>query len=204
MAPDQNAGNATPTFHEAVFKGSPKALRGLLTGLALGSGVASPYWFHDEADIADPGAPKRARRVVEKLRLVPAAEVRVVVGGGLAALLRRLRRQIAASGVCELDSLRRIKTARAALRYHTYAKRYDDEVQILLRDLPRGVTLEAPTRTVRTDPHAQGVEVYSPAHEFESRGGGVLAGRFDLVIGLRDRLDVHPLIECDQVDIVVD
>jgi len=204
MPTTPNTKNAAPAFYEAVFKGSPKAIRGLLTGLVLGSGGTAPFWFHEDADIVDPGAPRRARRAVEKLRLVPVVEVRAVVGADLAKQLRGLQKQIGDSGIGEVDSIRRIKHARAALRYHTYGKRYDDEVQILLQDLPHGVKLEDVTRKVRTDPRAKGVEAYTPAHDFESRGSGVLVGRFDVVLELRNRLDVHPLIECDEVELIVD
>jgi hypothetical protein len=193
---------ANVTYHEVVIKGSPKTVRGLLTGLALGAGEDLAFWFHEDEDIVDPTIPRTARRTIEKLHLLPTTLVRVVVTGTIAKLLRARRRAIEASGVCEVVEIDRVKKARFELCYHTYAKRYDDEVQILLKDLPRGVKLLNPVHDVELDPDAEGVEAYSPAHSFESRGGGIIEGRFDLVLDLRNRLDVHPLIDCEAVELL--
>jgi len=126
----------------------------------------------------------------------------VVVSATLAKVLRAKKKALADSGVCEVESIDRIKQAQVEIKYQTFGKRYDDEVQALLRDLPRGVKLMNPVHVVETDPEAKGIEAYAPVHHFESNGAGILLGRFDLVIDLRDRLDVHPLIECDEVELV--
>ena len=48
----KSAGTSSPAFYEAVFKGSPKAVRGLLTGLALGLEDEVSVWYHCDEDIA--------------------------------------------------------------------------------------------------------------------------------------------------------
>ena len=203
MAKKTPSRTPAPAYYEAVFKGSPKVVRGLLAGLILGSGAEADHWFHDDHDITDPTLPKTARRAAEKLHLLPVRDVRVVVTGELAATLRGLRRQLAASGPCELAELKRIRKTRVALRYHTYARRYDDEIRTLLRDLPRGVKLLEAKHEVTIDKEAKGVEAYAPAHHFESCGSGVLEGRFDTVLDLRNRLDVHPLIQCEELELTL-
>jgi hypothetical protein len=190
-----------PTFHEVEFSGSPKSVRGLLAGLIIGSGIACERWYHADEDIA-PGAAKASmRRAAEKLHLMPVSTVQAVVTGELAKLLRGSARAIAARGVAEVVRIKRIKKARVELRYHTFARRYDNEVQTLLKDLPRGVKLEQVERSVEVDEDARGVEMYTAVHDFESCGSCVLAGRFDLVLDLRNRLDVHPLIECGEIEL---
>jgi len=202
MAKKQSVQHAAPTFSEVVFKGSPKAVRGLLAGLAIGQDVPATYWFHDDVRIADPDQPRRARRAAEKLHLLPVTEVRAVVSGDLAARLRKAGKEIAATGVCEVAAVRKVRRARAPLRYHTYARRYDAEVQTLLGDLPRGLKLENHERHEEVDSGARGVETYAATHDFESEGCAVLSGRFDLVVEWRDRLDVHPLITCEEIELV--
>ncbi len=191
-----------PTFHEVVFQASPKAVRGFLAGVILGSGEDARCWFHDDVGIvADPDE-GRIRRTAERLRLVSVSEVSVVVTANLARLLRSLTKRINASGAAEITSIRRIKQARVALRYHTYAKHYDDEVQILLGDLPRGIKIQDREHETKKDSHAKGVEAYTAVHHFESEGGGMLVGRFDLVLQARDRLIVHPLINCREIELI--
>jgi hypothetical protein len=203
MAKNSNERTAAPTFYEVVMKGSPKAVRGLLAGFALGQDLECCGWYHQDYDIAPGGDSASVRRAVERLHLLPVSEVRVVVDGNLAKLLRARAKRIAGSGVAEVESVKRIKQARVEVRYHTYARRYDEEVQILLRDLPRGVKLMDVEREVETDEEARGVEAYTAVHHFESQGSATLLGRFDLVLDLRDRLDVHPLIECDDIELVL-
>jgi len=192
----------TVSFYEIVFKGSPKAIRGVLTGLALGAALPCDFWFHRDHDIVDPTVPRTARRTAEKLHLLPVTTVRVVVSGDLAKVLRARKKALAASGLCEIEAIDRIKQVQVELKYHTYAKRYDDEVQALMTDLPRGVKLMNPVHKIEEHPEAKGSERYTPAHHFESRGGGILLGRFDLVLDLRDRFDVHPLVECEEIELV--
>lgn len=193
---------ATVSYHEVVCKGSPGPVHGLMAGLALGAGLEAEFWFHDEHDIVDPAVPCSLRHRVARLHLLPQTEVCLVVSGAFVKLLRAHRKAIAASDVCEIEEIRRIKSAQVAVHYHTYARRYDDEVRILLKDLPRGVKLVDAKHEVHLDPEAEGIEAYSATHPFESRGQGVLTGRFDLVADLRDRLDVHPLITCDKIELV--
>ena len=203
MAKKPAAKTPAPSFHEAVFKGSPKAVRGLVAGLLIGSGQDDAFWFHKDTDIADPSAPRTVRRAVEKLHLMPVSEVRVVVDGNLAKLLRSHRTAIAASGVCELAELVRIKQARATLSYHTFARQYDDEVKALLASLPRGVKLADHNREVKRHPESKGIESYAPAHDYESCGDGALTGRFDLILAIRNQLDAHPLITFEPLDLVI-
>ena len=203
MAKNSNTRTAAPTFYEVALKGSPKAVRGFLAGLVLGADLEHDGWYHLDEDIAPGDQAASVRRVVQKLHLLPVSEVRAVVGAPIAKKLRSLARAIAESGVCEVIAVKRIKQARVTVSYHTFAKRYDEEVQILLRDLPRAVKLQDVEREVETDAEAEGVEAYTPVHAFESQGSGVLVGRFDLVLDLRNRLDVHPLIDCGEIELVL-
>ena len=203
MAKKSNPRTAAPTFYEVELKGSPKAVRGFLAGLVLGADLEHDGWYHLDEDIAPGNQSASVRRAAQKLHLLPVSEVRAVVAAPIAKKLRSLARAVAKAGVCEVVAIKRLKQARVTVEYHTCAKRYDDEVQILLQDLPRGVKLQDLEREVMTDTEAEGVEAYSPVHEFESRGSGVLVGRFDLVLDLRNRLDVHPLIECGEIELVL-
>ena len=191
-----------PAFYEVVFHASPKVVRGFVSGLILGSGEDAQYWFHDDVGIEEDTEDSHLRRAAERLRLVPVSEVSVVVSANLAKLLRSLTKKINASGAAEISSIKRIKQAKVAVRYHTYAKHYDDEVQILLGDLPRGLKLTDRENTVKKDPKAKGVETYTSVHHYESDGGGILVGRFDLVLQARDRLIVHPLINCREIELI--
>jgi hypothetical protein len=200
----QNVASKTaPSFYEVAFKGSPKAVRSLLAGLTMGHGIDHEVWYHCDEQISDADCPESVRRAAERLHLLPVSEVLTVVTAPVAKLLRSRSRQIAKLGVGEVHHIKRIKQARVTVRYHTFARRYDNEVMTLLNDLPRGVKATGVERDVDTDAEARGVEAYTVVHDFESRGSATLVGRFDKVRELRSRLDVHPLIECGEIELVL-
>ncbi len=198
MTSNQPAPTTTPTFSEVTLKGSPKVVRGFLAGVALGSGECLPYWFHHDEDIISDSGASTAHRAAALLHL-QTGDVQFVATGPLVKLLRKVQREAADRGICELNSIVKIKSASCHLSYRAFATRYDEEIQALLRDLPRGVKLVDVEREVHTDPSAKGVEAYAPAHDYEAQGSARLQGRFDLVRAKRLQLRDHPLVEVKEL-----
>jgi hypothetical protein len=186
-----------------VLKGSPKVIRGFLAGLALGSAQCLPYWFHHDEDITSPAAASAAKRAAALLHL-QAGEVRLVATAPLVKLLRKVQKEAADRGICEVGEIARIKSASFRISYQAYAQRYHQEIQDLLHDLPRGVQLVDEDHEIRTDPSAVGVEAYAPAHDFEAAGSARLSGRFDLVLAKRKQMREHPLVAVEDLELVLD
>lgn len=187
---------ATPAFYEVLLEGSPKVASGFLAGLALGAGIeAQVYYCHEDAIGEEEGL---GERLAELLARQP-RDCRVVVDGGLRELLRRLGARLGRQTGLELASIRRVRSAELPFRYEAFARRYAEQIERKLGELPAGVKVLDHERQESVDPEAAGLEAYSPAHDYEIKGQGRIVGRVDLVVEARRALAEHPLIKVDRI-----
>lgn len=186
---------SNPAFHEVVVEGPFERSQGLLLGLALGSGVAGRLYFsHEEGIRATFG-----ERLREALGL-HAPICHVVVDEPVRDLLERLRGDLGAHGV-RIAEVRAVRSARFTFSYHAYAPRDTKQIMTLLAELPLGIAREGGAPRERVDEAGQGIEAYTPVHQYEGEGAGTLSGRVDLVIEARRRLGAHPLVKVDRIEL---
>jgi len=190
-----------PSYSQVVLRGSESVVRGFLSGLAMGSGECLPHWFFEDEHVDVP-EDSPVHQAASFLHLAP-HEVYVVAAAPLVKALRKAEKEARARGLCEVVDIAKIRSASFEARYKAYAPRYDMEIQDRLDDLPRGLKRTDDEREVRSDPDAEGVEAYTPVHDFESRGRCHITGRIDLVIAKRKQLDEHPLIEVGEIELTL-
>lgn len=178
------------TFSEVVFRGKPKVVRACLSGLLLGAGRQAPVFYSFLDGVHHEGKAEKLAGLVG----ARGSDCHVIVDAETATWLRGLSRAITAETGLVIASNRRIRGASMDVRYHTYGKKYEDEILALLRDLPAGVRLSGFRQDTRLDARGRGLEIYSPVHEFESLGEGSVSGPVDELIRLRRRLAEHPLL----------
>lgn len=195
MATDRADG----AFNEVVFRGKPKVVRAFLSGLLLGADRRAQVYYSFLEGVKHEG---RSEKLAEMVG-VRSTDCHVIIDAQTAGWLKGLARAIATETGLEITANRRIRGASLALKYHAYAKRYEDEIMAALGDLPAGVRLTGLKREARTDPTAKGVEAYSPAHEFEAKASGTLTGPVDALIGLRRRLAAYPLLKLAEIELKV-
>ena len=85
--------------------------------------------------------------------------------------------------------------------FEAFAKRYNDEIVEVLRNLPAGLRADGFQHNVKLDPSAKGVEAYAPTHDYEAKGTGTVVGRVDLVIELKRKLRDFPLVKSDEIEL---
>jgi hypothetical protein len=187
----------TRSFYEVILSGPHDLVHGCLTGLWLGAGLAhGPVFGHEEA-VEGPSFGDKLKEFIH----VHAHECHVILDAPLRGLVKKNARRLFAESGVAVVSERRIRKAAFDFEYKVYAARYDREIQAVLAKLPGGVKLIDHVRQERIDPKAKGVEAYSPAHDFEVCGEGIVRGRFDHVAEARRILDEHPLIDAGLIDL---
>jgi hypothetical protein len=186
-------------FSEVVFRGSPKVVRACLSGLLLGAGRPATVFYSFLDGVHHEGKAERLAELVG----VRSSDCHVIVDAETATWLRGLSRAITAETGLVITSNRRIRGASMDLRYHTYGKKYEDEILALLKNLPAGVKLSGFRQDTRVDERGRGLEVYTPVHEFEATGDGAVSGPVDELIGLRRRLAEFPLVRVSDIQLTL-
>ena len=186
-------------FSEVVFRGKPKVVRACLSGLLLGAGRQGAVYYSFLDGVHHEGKAEKLAELVG----VRASDCHVIMDAETAAWLRGLSRAITAETGLVITSNRRIRGATMALRYHTYGRKYEDEILALLRDLPAGLRLSGFRQRERLDESGRGLEIYSPVHEFEAVGEGAISGPVDELIRLRRRLAEYPLLKVSDVQLTL-
>lgn len=193
----KNSTNNTGAFHEVVFEGKPKVVRAFVAGLLLGSGREATVFFNFDEGVQYEG---KAERFAERIGLRTAG-CHLIVDGETSAYLKAMAKPIAETAGLEISAHRRIRSASLDFRYHAFARRYDDEIVKLVKNLPEGLKLRGFKHDVKLDPGAKGIEAYAPTHHFEACGEGQIYGGIDLLIGLRRALKEFPLIEASEIEL---
>lgn len=186
-----------PTFYEVVLEGPPEVSRGFLRGLLLGAGHDGYLDFGLERMGAGGSLGEKLR---EMIHLHP-HECHAVVDVPVRDLLARSAASMERESGLRLAAQNQIRAARFSFHYQAFAPRYAREIGALLAALPAGLRREGGEPTETLDPDAHGIEAYSPAHEYEAKGEGRIVGRVDLVIEAWRRLDAHPLVQVETVEL---
>ena len=183
-------------FHEIVVEGQSEHARGLLTGLFLGAGERGRIWFATEVGVRTP----LGERILEKVRL-HAGLSHVIADGPARKLIRSMREAMEEHGV-RIVSEQEIVSARFEYEYHCHARKYAKQIRDALGSLPESLKREGEKPQVTVDRSAEGVEVYSPVHDFEEEARGAVSGaRVDLLIEARRKLDELPLVKTEPIEL---
>lgn len=188
---------AKKSFYEVVFVGKPKVVRAYLAGLAAGSGDDATIFFSFEDGVFHEGKVER----LSELLHVRALDCHVIVDAATSARLKKNMKKLQAETGLNIESNKHIKSASLVFNYEAFAKRYDDEIVEIFRNLPAGLRLEGYTRDVKLDPSAKGVEAYTATHDFEAKGSGIVVGRVDFVIELKRKLRDFPLVKSEEIEL---
>ena len=180
-----------PSFYEVVFQGSPKVVRGFLAGLQIGCGEQTTVLYHFDAGIFDES---RTERLAERIGFRQ-SDCHVIVDRYLCDRLRKIAEQIAEETGLVIESCRNVRSAELPFKFTVYARRYQQEIMKLIKELPAGLRLADFQYHEDVDPGAEGVEAYAPAHHYAAHGKGKIVGRVALLVEHRIKLARQPLIE---------
>lgn len=185
-------------FVEVVFEGHFNTVRGYVEGLRDGMGTASEFFFSSEAGIE---AETLSELIKEWVSLGHKLH-HVVMEEELCNKIKDVLSKKGRDAVMTYTSIKSSKLVRGAVfdfEFEAYASKYADEIKELLSRLPEGVSLSDYKPEEKINHKAEGVELYTPAHDFIFRGKGSIAGPVEQVVAFRGVLDEHPLVEAKKV-----
>ena len=130
--------SAKPSYYEVVFKGKPKVVRAFLSGLLMGSGAEGDIYYSYSEGVFHEG---KAEKFKEMTRF-RAIDCHVIMDKETSTLLKKMQKGIATETGLEITSHRSIRSASIELCFEAFARRYNDEIVALLKNLPKGLKLE--------------------------------------------------------------
>jgi hypothetical protein len=184
-------------WSEIIIEGPRAAATAFVTGyLAAGNhAVDSVVWEHEAGltvgsfvnRIATMLSAERHHGVFAPARLASAIASAIDERGNLAEL--RLERLLTVVGV------------RFAFRAEAFAEDLAAELRDVIADLPAGTVLESIAGEEETDTSAEGVELYSPRHDFRFRIAGRVRSDDGAALVLLKRLHVYDAVKFEDVEI---
>ncbi len=188
---------AKKSFYEVVFTGKPKVVRAYLAGLTAGSGQDATIFFSFQEGVFHEGKVER----LSELMHVRALDCHVIVDVDTSNRLKKVAKTLEMETGLAITSNRHIRSASLAFGFEAFAKRYNDEIVEVIRNLPPGLRLDGYTHDVKLDPSAKGVEAYTVTHDYEAKGTGIVVGRVDLLIELKRKLQDFPLVKSEEIEL---
>ena len=189
-------GNSTRrSFYEVVFRGKPKVVRAFLGGLVMGSGHDARLFFSYLSGVHHEGKVEKFAELVG----FRADDCHVIVDQQTSRLIKKLARRITEETGLAITSHRGVRAAEMPFSFQAFAANYDQQIVDRLRNLPTGLRLQGFKHDVRLSPDAKGVEAYSPVHDYEATGQGVIKGPIDALIDLKEDLKDFPLIKTEEI-----
>ncbi len=176
-------------YVELVLHGPEDRAVAFVEGFWRGTRAEGSVWFAGREHVG-------LESFLERLRDRLSHDTHVILPRGPAeALIREL--DDAPTVQLEADEPRAIEYAELPVQFECYSREEARAVRSAVEDeLPDGVRLEAYEPTEEKNDDAKGVELYSPVHDFISRGEGRYVGPVAGVIAMARRLTdqsfIHP------------
>jgi hypothetical protein len=152
-------------WYEVIIEGREEAIRKILPGVA--SDGDAPVWG-EELDLHAATLPERLLELLgartHHLLFVPSSQI--------GALTRTLQ----AKPELRLERVREILGGRFSFHAKVYSQEVAARIREALHALPPEVRLEDFAEDEKVYPHARGVELYTPLHEYTYNASGVFTG----------------------------
>lgn len=182
-------------YQEVIVEGPPDQLRTYLQGLLVGKGLhGNEVIFAEDAGVVTETFFQHLAEMVGFQRrhshlLVPAP------------LTEDVETAVEKSGDLELRIAGRrvIRSASFDFSYTAYSREHYDEIHGMLTK-HAGVTLSPDYQPViQENPEDEGVELYSPLHEFEASARGTATGSVPAILSLYRAANQHELIDLEPI-----
>lgn len=176
---------------EVVIRGHERYAQGFIRGLFIGQ--HTHWWpvFHAEFGIE---GETLAEALKEWVGLAEPVSRFVIPEAAFETVLAALRDPRALG--LKLVEARPIRSATFSLDAAVYSEAVGEQVKAILQRIPPSVSIEGWRPAEVVDPDSSGVELYSPAHDYQLKGKASISGPF------RDVLYMHE--QCRRVSQVAE
>ncbi len=185
-------------FYEAVFEGKYETICGIMEGFLLGKDKAWEWFPSKNFDIE---TETFTEAFLEWASLKSKLHHIIIEKDFINTLTESLKKhpEMKYAGESYIKSVREIESATFEFKSKSYAKKYGDEIQSILKELPASVKISDLSEELKEDKDAEGIELYAPAHDYEYRSHGKVTGNINDIIEFRKILNTHPLIEVTDI-----
>ena len=190
-----------PAFHELVVEGQYVNLRSFITGYFLGKGLRSTgaiVLFNKEHHIKRESLSSVIKTWLSGHELLVHLLVR---SDHHRPLVRALKRGGETLGF-EIRSDRKVARAAFDFRFIAYSKAHAQKLRRIVENLPEGVRLRGYKPLETIDEEAQGVEAYTPVHDYQISAKGRVSGPLPGVLKVHEKARQTELMEEEPIELV--
>lgn len=181
------------SYRELVVRGDANLLRGFLSGYQLARKIKRGFYVCRDSPI-------NTHHLMEVLTF-KGDYIHVIltqrVHEGIVAAIRQ-----AEDMEFTIVSDKPIAKLSFEFKFRTASTKVGARLKRLFDKLPAGLELTRYEPEEEIDPSAKGIEFYSPAHHYQFRGEGEVAGDLDKLFRFRRKLDEHEFIDVERIDVV--
>lgn len=182
------------TYHELVVKGGGRLLRGFVRGYQVAKNIKKGLIVCKDYPVNTHHLKHILTFQGGHLHLICSARVRP---GFISAVEK------ASDLGFELLSDNEIHKASFEFKFETFNEKVASDIKRVLRTLPADVKIENFEREETTDPEAEGVEIYSPVHDFTFKGNGTVEGDIEKLCAFHTKLDEHEFFEVENIELSI-
>jgi len=181
-------------YFEAVFEGKYDTISGMMEGFLLGADKNWKWFFSRDFHIE---AETFTDAFLEWASLKSKLHHIIVEEDFLNALSDACKKHPEMKHISDkyIKSTKEITKASFEFESKTYAKKYGLEIQEILRERSPKLEISDFKEEEKENKDAEGIELYTPAHDYDYESEGKISGPVDEVIEFRTKLNLHPLVE---------
>jgi len=185
------------SFYELVISGSFLYVKGVITGICIGAEKEPYVIFNKEHKIESETMGEMLKELIGLSEVI----VHVILPETLVDLIKvKLNHK---SANVKIKSSKLISSAEFEFDFEAYTEKHKNEIKEIL-DKPHGNVILSDDTEINENYYndSKGVEVYTPAHNYEYTGEGKANGSFPDIFELFKKCDDHPLINVEKLHLI--
>ena len=190
-----------PECFHLVIQGKEKVARGFVEGLMVGANAYGSIYFIDDLEVD-------SRHLLDWFKHLLSSKheyISMIVEDHLLDLITKGVEDQAQDLNLSVVAAKKVTSASFEFSFECFSKEHGAAIKKLLEELPEDVVM-LPDTQFKTlhHPDAQGLEMYSPIHEFEYSGKGTLQGKVKKVVEIYRKASEEPLIKLEKLQFQLD
>jgi hypothetical protein len=181
-------------YFEVVISGSFLYVKGLITGICIGAGKNPSVIFNKERKIESETMGEMLKEFVGLSDIL----VHVIVPDDLLDFVKGTLSH--KDAYVKIKSVKKIISANFEFDFQAYSEKQKNEIKAIFDNPPCNLSYSKDTKFHENiDNNAKGVEIYTPAHNYEYFGKGKVEGTFPEIFDLFKKCDVNSLIDVSKM-----
>ena len=182
----------TTTYTEIMIKGEPLLIKGFVIGLLEGRGDKGDTFVEEEC-LVEEDSPLS---MILHFFTGHAHMIPVIAESGKVELICNALQNRKEEIPSEVMSVREVTGAFFEFKYKTFSEEVGKSLRAFFSDLPEGVEVKPGYEPAeKKTPRGKGVEAYTPLHDYELKGSGIIRGGVKEVYRFYCRAGLFEVVE---------